>query len=159
MNCQNCGVYNPSGSYFCVSCGAEIHEEQLIQPKVIIVRAPFGARALAFLIDTFLLLIADLLFNFAVSGKPENNPSTFLLLSVIYFWYFTASSGQTVGKLLLKIKVALLDGSIPGGGKALARACLYYLSYALCLAGFFMALGKERLALHDRLTGTNVIRI
>ncbi len=159
MNCNKCGFYNPSGSSFCASCGNEILQEQAIQQKDILVRAPFGMRALAFLIDAMLLLIADLLFNLAFYGDPENKRSTFFLLFIIYSWYFTASGGQSIGKMVLHIKVTALDGSNPGAGKALARTFLYFLSYVLCLAGFLMALGKKRLALHDRLTGTNVVSV
>ncbi|GEM_PF-519715 len=158
MNCNNCGAFNTSGSKFCGACGNEILVLRDSEVKPALVRATFVPRALAFLIDIVILLIADILFNFSMYGTPENNLITFFLLFVIYFWYFTASSGQTIGKMLLKIKVTVLSGKKAGGGVALARAFSYWISALFLFSGFLAALGKEKSAFHDRITGTIVIR-
>ena len=81
------------------------------------------------------------------------------MLFTVYFWYFTASTGQTIGKVYLNIKVTCLSGTRAGGGKALARTLSYWVSALLLFSGFLMALSKERLALHDKITGTIVVRI
>ncbi len=158
MNCNNCGAINPTGSKFCGACGSEIVVLQYLEIKPVLARAAFASRALAFLTDIIILLIADILLNYCLYGIPGNNFITFFMLFIIYFWYFTASSGQTIGKSLLGIKVTGISGSRAGAGVALARAFSYWISALPLFAGFLAVLGKNKPAFHDRITGTIVVQ-
>jgi uncharacterized RDD family membrane protein YckC len=83
----------------------------------------------------------------------------FLLLNGGYFVAFTAVGGQSIGKMALGIKVVSTeDLPVP-----LARATLRtlgYLASALPLGAGFLpgVFGADRLALHDRLAHTRVVR-
>jgi uncharacterized RDD family membrane protein YckC len=83
----------------------------------------------------------------------------FLLLNGGYFVAFTAVGGQSIGKMALGIKV-VGQGDAP---VALSRAALRTLGYvasALPLGAGFLpgVFGADRLALHDRLAHTRVVR-
>jgi uncharacterized RDD family membrane protein YckC len=90
--------------------------------------------------------------------------AAFVLLVVTgYLFMFTAASGQTAGKMLMRIRV--VDAGHNGTGQdrvsvrqALYRGALTVPSVLLLGAGFLPALGGDGRALHDRLTQTRVVR-
>ena len=83
----------------------------------------------------------------------------FLLLNGGYFVAFTAVGGQSIGKMALGIKViAEDDGSVPIG-RATVRTLAYLVSALPLGAGFLPGvMSADRLALHDRLAHTRVVR-
>ncbi len=88
----------------------------------------------------------------------------FILVIVTgYLFMFTAAGGQTVGKMLLGIRV--VDAGASGAGlaplsvrQALYREALTVPSVLLCGAGFLTVLTGDGRAVHDRLTQTRVVR-
>jgi len=83
-----------------------------------------------------------------------------LLLSLVYsavagfLW-----EGRTVGRRLLGIRLVDRSGLAPAPARAIARALLSALSFALFLGGFWLALFDRRgQTLHDKLTSTFVVR-
>jgi uncharacterized RDD family membrane protein YckC len=83
----------------------------------------------------------------------------FVLLNGGYFVAFTAVGGQSIGKMALGIRV-VSDEDLPVPfGRATLRT-LAYLASALPLGAGFIpgVLGADRLALHDRLAHTRVVR-
>ena len=83
----------------------------------------------------------------------------FLMLNGGYFIAFTTVGGQSIGKMALGIKViAQDDGSVPVG-RATVRTLAYVISALPLGAGFLPGvLSADRLALHDRLAHTRVVR-
>jgi len=83
----------------------------------------------------------------------------FLLLNGGYFIAFTAVGGQSIGKMALGIKVIdQEDGSVPVG-RATLRTLAYFVSALPLGAGFLPGVfSPDRLALHDRLAHTRVVR-
>ena len=83
----------------------------------------------------------------------------FLLLNGGYFIAFTAVGGQSIGKMALGIKVIdQEDGSVPIG-RATLRTLAYFVSALPLGAGFLPGVfSPDRLALHDRLAHTRVVR-
>jgi uncharacterized RDD family membrane protein YckC len=81
-----------------------------------------------------------------------------LTLTLGYFSVLHARASQTLGKAALGIRVE----DAAGGPIALARSVLRTLGYVPSLmflgAGFLLALGPSRRALHDRIAGTVVVR-
>jgi hypothetical protein len=75
-----------------------------------------------------------------------------LFLSFIAIPVQEGAFGTTLGKRLLGWRVATLTGRPVGIGKALLRHLVRLIPF-----GQFAALGAERQALHDSLTGTQVI--
>jgi uncharacterized RDD family membrane protein YckC len=130
-----------------------------------------GRRIVAALIDLTLVLglnAAVLYFTLRLCGlsAPEmlQLPATpllafFLLLDGGYFVAFTAVGGQSIGKMALGIKVVSDEDRPVPFGRAMFRTFAYLLSALPLGAGFLPGvLGADRLALHDRLTHTRVVR-
>jgi uncharacterized RDD family membrane protein YckC len=83
----------------------------------------------------------------------------YALLNGGYFATFTAAGGQTIGKMLRRIRVVGAHGSLHAGQVVLRTAA--YLASALPAGLGFVAglVGAERLALHDRLADTRVVKV
>lgn len=133
--------------------------------------APASRRIMAAMVDAALILAVDgavLYFTLRLCGLLTADvfqlpvlPLTafFLLLNGGYFVAFTAVGGQSIGKMALGIRViAQEDGSVPIG-RATVRTLAYLVSALPLGAGFLPGvLSADRLALHDRLAHTRVVR-
>jgi uncharacterized RDD family membrane protein YckC len=83
----------------------------------------------------------------------------FLLLNGGYFVAFTAVGGQSIGKMAFGIKVIGDEDEPVPVGRAAVRTGAYLLSALPLGAGFLLGVfGADRLALHDRLAHTRVVR-
>jgi uncharacterized RDD family membrane protein YckC len=83
----------------------------------------------------------------------------FLLLNGGYFIAFTTVGGQSIGKMALGIKVISQEESTVPIGRATIRTLAYVVSALPLGAGFWAGLvSADRLALHDRLAHTRVVR-
>jgi uncharacterized RDD family membrane protein YckC len=81
------------------------------------------------------------------------------LLNVGYLLLFTASSGQTLGKMAAGIRVVGEgDGDALSFRQAAIREVVSLPSVVALGAGFFPALSGSGLALHDRIAHTRVVR-
>lgn len=133
--------------------------------------APAGARLGALLVDTALLALIDVsvvYFTLAVVGfawarLPELPllplVAFCLMLDAGYFVLLVGASGQTLGKMLTGIRVVGADLSRVSVTQAALRASLAVLSIATLGLGYVPALvGRDRRALHDRLSNTRVVR-
>jgi len=83
----------------------------------------------------------------------------FLLLNGGYFVAFTTVGGQSIGKMAFGIKVVGEEESSVSVGRAALRT-LAYIASALPLGAGFLpgVISADRLALHDRLAHTRVVR-
>lgn len=128
-------------------------------------------RMLAALVDLTLLIAVDtavLYLTLRLCGlmpadirvlPPVPLAAFFMLLNGGYFVAFTAVGGQSIGKMAAGIKV-ISQGDHPVAFTGATLRTLGYLASALPLgAGFLPGLfGSEKLALHDRLARTRVVR-
>lgn len=86
-----------------------------------------------------------------------------LLLCGGYFTLFTVAGGQTIGKMLARIRVvaASVDRDHPGSigfGTAVVRAAICFCSVVACGAGFVPVLFRDdRRAFHDQIADTRVV--
>jgi uncharacterized RDD family membrane protein YckC len=81
-------------------------------------------------------------------------------LGLIYAGYFTGTTGQTLGKIALGLRVVDSAGQPPGYVRALARALLGSVGILAAAAGLLpMAFDPARRAAHDRLLNTRVVRL
>jgi len=79
---------------------------------------------------------------------------------VLYTVMLHSLEGQTIGKLLVGIRVVGLDGDPPPVGASVLRFCAYAASLMPLGLGFVMAgLRSDKRALHDLLAGTRVERL
>jgi uncharacterized RDD family membrane protein YckC len=82
-----------------------------------------------------------------------------LLLDGGYLVGFTTASGQTIGKMLTGVRVVADTTQRVPLGSAVARTAAMLLTVLSLGVGYVPALaGRDRRALHDRLSGTRVVR-
>ncbi len=87
-----------------------------------------------------------------------------LLLALVVFGYFvlmeSTTRGASLGKMLLRIRVALPDGTRTGLVRSLARTALKPVSALPLMLGYLIAgWNRKKQALHDLLSGCVVVRI
>lgn len=138
-----------------------------VQPTL----AGIGGRLVALIVDSVLLgVVAGILggliqvavhmTGLRVSGIRG---SIEFVLGLIYFGWLWSTRGQTLGYMLMRIRLTRTDGGRVGLGRALLRFILIELSFGLFLipaiVSFFMIiLGGRKQAIHDLLVDTVVIR-
>ncbi|HEX5473315.1 MAG TPA: RDD family protein [Vicinamibacterales bacterium] len=112
----------------------------------------------------FTLRLCDLSWR-QVAALPAVPLVAFLvLLNGGYFVTFIAASGQTIGKMAAGIRVVAAESDDPEPARvpveqAVLRAAAYTVSVLPAGLGFLAALaGRDRRALHDRLSGTRVVK-
>jgi uncharacterized RDD family membrane protein YckC len=83
------------------------------------------------------------------------------LLAAAYATFFaTVWGGATPGRKLLGLKLVNSEGHSIGFIRAFVRSLFSLLSFGLALSGFWWALvDKRRQTLHDKCTGTFVVRV
>jgi len=82
------------------------------------------------------------------------------LIDGIYFTFFHGYSGQTVGKMIMGLRVVKTDGSPLGYATAFKRWLGYFASSFILGIGYLMiAFTRDKQALHDKIADTYVIRL
>jgi uncharacterized RDD family membrane protein YckC len=177
----------PNDAKFCTSCGTElgVTTSAALQSAQSTYTPPsplsdLGSRIVGGIIDFVIVgIIAGILSIFlAVPGamfRPNMMApfwSVFLggiwgvigvmwLLWLIYFTYFEGTSGQTIGKKFVHIKVVKEDGSRCDVGSALVRNILRiidYLPFLYILGIILIAATDKKQRLGDMLAKTIVIK-
>ena len=135
--------------------------------------AGFGRRSVAFVIDNTLLYLLLGMFStcssFLIPDLSSDEDAVVLVCCglqlvflLLYLWYyvsFQGRSGQTLGKMIMGIRVISTDGSAPGKGRYFLRLIGYWLSGMILYIGFLMPLwDQDQQALHDKIANTYVIR-
>ena len=140
----------------------------------------FLSRALAFIIDIALLSCLHQILFFILGSRIAPlltiDPMTFfvvaiplyivafllgfMLLSLFYFTFFHAWFGQTLGKMIIGIKVVSENDMAPSASMAFLRWTGYMLSLLPFAAGFlWSAVDKDHDAWHDKLALTKVVAV
>ncbi|MPZ19864.1 MAG: hypothetical protein GEV06_18410 [Luteitalea sp.] len=132
--------------------------------------APLDRRVVAGLVDAFVLLIIDLTVLYLtrrVTGVSWSELRLLPLAPLIgflalldagYLVTFTAASGQTIGKSIMRLRVVGETSSRVPLGNAIVRAVVYLVSVVPLGLGLLpMLFGSDRRAWHDRITGTRVV--
>lgn len=133
--------------------------------------ASWGSRAAAFLLDTFVLVLAIIVTGIAalVAGGPVGDALStlagfeLLLLPGVYHWLMTGAWGQTLGKMAVGLKVVRAsDGARVGYLRALGRVAsiwlLGLLLLPLLLAYLWPLWDRLNQTLYDKIAGTVVVR-
>ncbi|MCE7082546.1 RDD family protein [Streptomyces sp. ST2-7A] len=140
--------------------------------------APLGRRFLARVVDWLVVAIPVGLITlpWAFDGGGGAFPGTgsfvsqlvYLLVYFVYEGLMLANRGQTLGKMLLGIRVSMLDnGSIPAGNPGWTRAAVYSLPQLVpCLGTLFWLWNvlsctwdrPYRQCVHDKAARTVVVR-
>jgi uncharacterized RDD family membrane protein YckC len=132
--------------------------------------AGFWIRTVAALVDFTVFALVQLSFR-VVAGRRWGADGDDWALSTavaLFTLFFTAAytsvlhavAGQTIGKLLVGVRVLDESGDPPTLAASFLRYLGYYLSAATFGFGFLMAgLRGDKRALHDLLAGTRVERL
>jgi uncharacterized RDD family membrane protein YckC len=127
----------------------------------------FWIRALAYLIDSLILVVASEIILLLLRVLPGNNALTFgalipLLICFAYMPVFWSSSMQaTIGQMICGLKVVnAITGAKISLPRALGRWLALLLAMAILFVGVIMVAFTERKrGLHDILAGTYVVKI
>ena len=123
VKCEKCGAEFKEDAVFCQRCGTPVATNPSKSVNVINL-AGWGDRIIAYIIDIVILgLIAGVLQgiigipNFAwMGGMPITSYVPFMssgirdVLLFFYFVYMDLEYGQSIGKMVMKIKITNLNG-------------------------------------------------
>jgi uncharacterized RDD family membrane protein YckC len=119
--------------------------------------------ALFFVVETSYRAIARVTTGIDVRDTWTLTPMLWgftLLFAGAYTTALHAAWGQTLGKMIVGVRVVDLDGEPPAIGTALLRYVGYFASLATVFLGYIMAgLRNDKRALHDLIAGTRVERL
>ena len=134
--------------------------------------ASIGARYAALLIDAMLILIMVMTLRAGVSWLGNGIPFTSQIIFGVIFMLFALTlgftyntlfigiCGQTPGKMLLRIQVVAADYSAMTYRRAMLREVLGKTISLPLLLGYFMAMfNPRRLAAHDKIADTCVVKL
>jgi len=167
MQCKKCGNELPEGAAFCPNCGTAMQAVE--QPKL----AYWSERFVAWLIDVVIIgaIVGLLKALFLVAwpgfvwvpGVPNWIPfMDFGASNIIYFLYWMLSEGiygQSIGKMIMRIKVTKIDGRIPNMGQAAIESIgkAFLLPIDIIVGWIFYS--KRRQRLFSYLSNTVVVKL
>lgn len=118
-----------------------------------------------FLILLAIIFIASFIFHLVFRDtnasyfKPLYQLYLLFVMGYYFIWFWT-HGGQTLAMQAWKIRVVTSEGQMLSNRKAIIRYLLAVTGTLFLGAGFLWALiDREHLYLHDRLTGTRLIKI
>lgn len=125
--------------------------------------AGFWVRAAALLIDLVLVMVAEVAFGFVMWSLTDDRLAAAasrafrFLASPSYFVFLHWARGQTLGKMLFRIRVVMLNGAPLPFGLSLLRHLGSWVSVAILGIGYLIAgFRVDKRALHDFIAGTRV---
>lgn len=122
--------------------------------------AGFWIRFVAAFIDGILLIAV--LYILGLSSKEAFSTEWFVqnILGMIYYIVLTGVWGQTLGKMIIGVKVVRTDGGTAGWGTVILRETIgKIVSGIVLLIGYIWAGFDERKqSWHDKMAGTIVIK-
>ncbi len=135
--------------------------------------AGFWVRAVAALLDSMITALLQFSMVFALNTITELSGTSSLpavqiltmlfgtMAGLFYYVFFTGYSGQTPGKMMLRLKVVRLDNASVNYGQAFLRETIgKFISSIILGIGYLMvALRTDKRGLHDLIADTKVIRI
>jgi len=122
-----------------------------------------GARLGARIIDVLIVVVALLILVFTSSGSVVDAMFIAPLIWCVYEVVLIAVRGQTLGKMLVKVKVVRVDfGSVLGAGKSVGRWIIPFAGLVVpvitLLVYIWMLWDRNRQGLHDKAAGTVVVK-
>ncbi|MBU2488675.1 MAG: RDD family protein [Proteobacteria bacterium] len=182
--CAECGGSFPTEDmipygdrYVCAGCKPLFVEKlkQGVRPAMDVEYAGFWVRVAAKIVDGLLLGLVMSVIGFLMDpsgyhifvGFKISDPNSFTwldlirtLLTLAYSTWFVGRFGATPGKMALKLRIMVADGSRVSYWRAMGRHFAEYLSAFILGIGYLMvAFDQEKRGLHDRICNTRVIRM
>ncbi len=92
--------------------------------------------------------------------SPPFGAIFFVVFQYLYFIFFFSTTGQTVGKAIMGLRVVTTDGKRMGVRRSFIRTLGYTISLAPLGLGFIWVLGEDRRrAWHDKIAHTFVLYV
>lgn len=116
--------------------------------------------ALLMIVTAFFLPLTggEAITSSSVGGFEYLYRAVLLGLIVAFFGWFWTRKGQTVGMTAWRLRVERIDGSLLSWADSLKRLLAASVSLAAFGLGYFWIwIDRDRLAWHDRWTGTRVV--
>lgn len=159
--CRSCGASVRAGASFCPSCGVGIIGDAVhVSSEGRVEHAGleyigFWPRFGATVIDAIITGAGS-----AIIGAITGVPALGSVLSILYYVLLIGLQGQTLGKMVLHIRVIDARGNAPGIGRAILRETLGKLVSAvgLLLGYLWIIWDREKRGWHDYIAGTWVVR-
>jgi uncharacterized RDD family membrane protein YckC len=86
--------------------------------------------------------------------------SAMLVSAWVFFGWFWTHSGQTLGMQAWRIRVVQNDGTAITAAQSSIRFTLAIVSFvALGLGYFYILINPDKAAMHDKLSGTRMVRV
>ncbi|ERI05311.1 RDD family protein [Aneurinibacillus aneurinilyticus] len=122
--------------------------------------AGFWIRFVAAFIDGILLMAV--LYLLGLSSKAPFSSEWFIqnILGLLYYIVLTGVWGQTLGKMIIGVKVVRTDGSTAGWGTVILRETIgKIISGIVLLIGYIWAgFDKRKQSWHDKMADTIVVK-
>ena len=120
----------------------------------------FGIPSVQRFIDWLNSLLPGSINVFDALTSPPFGVIFFLLFEYVYFVFFFSTTGHTVGKAVMGLRVVTTDGKRMGVRRSFIRTLCYALSLAPLGLGFLWVLGEDRRkAWHDKIAHTYVLYV
>jgi len=163
-------VHSPAQPVEIVLDSGRQEEQPVAATPQIGLPGPLGHRFAAGLLDLFVLLLAFGLFVtvfYESGGRLSRRPLDLTVVAlaaaffvILYFGLFTGLAFATPGQSALALQVRTLEGGVPDAASAIWRAFGYLVSAAALMLGFvWAAFDGDRLAWHDRMSGTCLVAV
>ena len=155
MYCKKCGKEVSEEADYCPSCGAALRVNELVL-------ASTGERILAWLMDGILIGFVVSIVAFPGMFFPFHTPFMNLSLNSIalflYWTYTEGTTGQSIGKKLMNIKVTDLDGESIDISKSMYQAFGKAFLLPLDVIIGLIAYSDEEQRLFNHLSDTIVVK-
>ena len=120
----------------------------------------FGIPSVARFISWLNSLLPGVINVFDALTSPPFGAIFFVVFQFLYFIFFFSTTGQTVGKAIMGLRVVTIDGKRMGVKRSFIRTLCYTISLAPLGLGFLWVLGEDRRkAWHDKIAHTYVLYV
>jgi uncharacterized RDD family membrane protein YckC len=152
--CKSCGKEIAEDAEFCPACGARQNVSELVL-------ATWGERFLALIIDAILVgMVAGIIrpVYWAPTHMPFIDLGVSNVLLFLYWAYLEGTSGQSLGKKVMRIKVVDLQGGAIDMGKSMYQAIGKAFLMPLDIIISWLMYSEKQQRLFNYLSGTIVVK-
>jgi uncharacterized RDD family membrane protein YckC len=129
--------------------------------------AGFLTRLVAYIIDYIVVaIIVGIFYSIGMAIDPNQQGAYIILymigvvIGLLYYAILWSSSGQSLGKKLVGVRVVTDDGTPPGFFRALLRVLIGYpiSGLIICLGFLWVIWDANKQGWHDKIFGTHVVK-
>lgn len=167
---------DPSGGYNPYAPPTTAHDTSLDSPAdddEVVVLAERGTRLWGRFVDDLLVGVSFIPSLFVIDDFKRDFAQSLMIMGALPLmvlcaqWYLVATTGQSLAKRWLRIKIVRLDGSPAGfvsgvllrSWVAFFLQCVPYVGSVIGLVDSLMIFGDQRRCLHDHIAGTKVVQV